>query len=302
MANALGTVAGALILQRALQLVFTKRPILRNIALNFRDLDTGAVEAKWNQPVYARILAIPAVQDFGAAAIDRADTDVPVTMTQFKQILQSFTPQQYSSTDRDLIDESAEPIAVAFANHMVDAVSANWTAANFPYATIKPGGWDYEHLNATRAALSGRGVPDGQRRFFSADLQVYQAFLQDTLIVAALNNPNNAGAIMSGKLPQVAGFGIDEYPDIPNVGNLVGFAGTPDSVVYAQRVPKNPNELMPGVQFPGNLAIITDPTTGLSVMVTQWIDPSTLLANTRIIWMYGTAVGNSNNGQRIVTG
>lgn len=302
MANTLGTLAGSLILQRALDLVYTVRPLLRTLALDLRDLDSGSSEAKFNQQIITRTRGVPAVNDFGTGAVDTADVDVPVTLSRFKEVHYAFTPVQYSSTDRDLIDEHAEPMAVALANHVVDAIAANWTAANFTSApTIKAAGWDYEHLTAVRQVLQERGVPMTQRRFYVGGASVYRSLLNDTLIVTALNNPNNANAIRDGRLPQVAGLGLDEYPALPAVGNLVAFSGTPDSVIYAQRVPRNPNELMPGTSFPGNIGVITNPTTGFSVMVTQWIDPSTLIANNRLIWMYGTAVGNANNGQRIVS-
>ena len=298
MANALGTLAGTLILQRALAMVFTKRPILRNITLNLRDLDTGSSEAKFNQVITTRVKGVPAVNNFGTGAVDTADIDVNTTLDQFKEVQYDFTVQQYSATDRDLIDEHAEPMAIAIANHLVDAVASLWTAANFPTNTVKAAGWDYNHLNAVRKVLTQRGVADGNR-FYSANSDVYEAMLNDTLIVAGLNNPNNANAIRDGMLPQVANFGISEYPELPTTGNLVAFAGSPDSTLLVARVPKNPNELMPGVNFPGNIGVVTEPVTGLSVMVTQYITPSTLTATNRMIFMYGKSVGRANNGQRI---
>jgi len=302
MPNVSGTLAGSLILQRALALVFTTRPVLRSMALDFRDLDSGSSESKWNQTVISRTRGIPAVNDFGTGAVDTADLDVPVTINRFKEVRYSFTPVQYSATDRDLIDEHAEPMAVALGNHIIDAVAANWTAANFTRpATVKAAGWDYEHLTSVRQTLIEAGVPEGFQKFYVGNASVYRAFLNDTLIVAGLNNPANGLAIQNGRLPVVAGFGIQEYPSLPAAGNLVGFAGTPDSVVYASRVPKSPEEVLPGAKFPGLLSVITEPRTGFSVMVNQWIDAETLNANTRLVWMYGTAVGNANNGQRIVS-
>src|SRR5215831_13504770 len=50
-ANVLGTLQGELILRRALELAFTKRPLLKSISMNFRDVDTGAVVANFNQVV-----------------------------------------------------------------------------------------------------------------------------------------------------------------------------------------------------------------------------------------------------------
>lgn len=300
--NALGTLSASIIVRRALELVFTKRPILNNVSLGFQDLDTGSLEAKFNQQVITRTFGVPPVNDFGTGAQDRADVDVPVTLNKFKEIHHVFTPQEYSGTNRNLLDESAEPIAVAFANHMVDAIAALWTAANFPTNTVVGAGWSYTNtLLELRAALVGRGVPMGGRWFNVNNTNVTKSLLADPLVVAALNNPNNGGAIASGRLPMTAGLALDEYPALPVAGNLIGFAGAPDSCVYAARVPTNPESLASNLKYPGNLEIVTEPRTGLSVMLNEWIAADTMRVNIRLIWMYGVAKGNGNNGQRLTT-
>lgn len=299
MANALGTLAGALILQEALSLVFTKRPLLRQISYGFMD-PNGQTTAKFNQTVNTRIKTVATVNNFGTGATDRADTDVPVTLSAFKEIHHAFTPQETSATDRDLVVESAEPIAVALANHMVDAIAALWIAANFTNSSTVASGWTYTNtLLVLRKALNGRGVPD-MGRFFVFNADVGAALLADSLIVAALNNPANGEAIRTGKLPEVAGMGLDEYPSLPTTGNMVGFAGTPDSTVYASRAPVNPEELLPNAQFPGVIGYVTEPKTGLTVMVNQWIGTD-LKVNNRIVWMYGVAKGQVTNGQILKT-
>jgi len=311
--NVLGTLATATIVQEALALVFAKRPILNSVSLGFTDRN-GSPIAQFGQQVITRTFGIPSVVDFGSAASARADVDVPVTLNQFKQLRYEFTPQQYSGTNRDLIAESAEPMAVALANFMVDAIGALWTIGNFPARTgadavangatstktAVASGWDYSHLVDVRSTINKAGVPQF-RRFYVGNSDVYGSLLNDPRIVAALYNPQNMDAIKTGKLPNVAGFDIDEYPNLPTTGNLVGFAGTPDSTVYAQRVPRDPREVLKGAPFPGNIGIVSEPRTGLSVMVTEHINVDTLVAVTRLIWMYGVAPGNPNNGQLIVT-
>lgn len=311
-ANALGELAGDLILRTALELVFTKRPMLRNISTGFRDLDSQAVTANFNQKVVTRVRTVATVNNFGSGAVDTAFTDISVTLSLFKEVHYAFTPQQYSATARDLVEETAEPLAVAIANNIVDTVAALWTPANYPGGTalFQPGagpaptptivgaGWSYTNtLIPIRNVMSKRGVPDWGW-FFACNSDVYGSLLTDALVVAALNNPDNQHAIMQGRLPKVANMGIEEYPSLPNNGvNVIGFAGSPDSVVYAARVPKDPREVLPNAPFPGNLGVITEPKTGFSVMVTQWIDPATLICNNRLVWMAGFAVGNPNNGQ-----
>lgn len=312
--QSLGTLATATIVQEALALVFAKRPILNNISLGFTDRN-GSPVAQFNQAVITRTFAVPAVGNAGDAATDRSDADVSVTLNQFKQIRYDFTPQQYSGTNRDLVREAAEPMAVALANHMVDAVAALWTPANFvartgadavangatDTKTIKAAGWDYVHLTDVRKTLNKAGVPESGR-FYVGNSDVYASMLTDLRIVGFLNNQANQMAISTGKLPNVTGFALDEYPNLPaNAANLVGFAGTSNSSVYAARVPRDPREVIPGLPIPGNVGVVTEPRTGLSVMVVEYVDLSTLNITTKLLWMYGVAKGNVNNGQLIVT-
>lgn len=300
MSNTLGTLNATLVTQRALELVFTKRPLLNMVSLNTRDLG-GNQTALYNQQVTSRILSIPAVNTFNSGADNASYTDVSVTMSNFKEVHLAFTPAEYNATSRNLLDEAAEPCAVAIANHLADAVAAIWTTTNFTNITTVASGWSYSNtLLPVRNALAGRGVPESGW-FFAMNSAVYGALLGDTTVVAALNNPSNADAIKTGKLPQVAGLMPIEYPAIPNTGNMVGFAGTKDTVVLASRVPANPADIMPGVPYPGTFEVVTDPGTGFSVVLNKYIGQSDLSANYRILVMYGVAKGAATNGQVLRT-
>lgn len=302
MANSLGTLSGSVILTRALELVFTKRPILRNISLGLRDLDSGVADsAKLNQSVITRIKSLLTVANFGTGAGDITTTDIPVTLTAEKEIHVKFTRQELNSTDRNLIDEAAEPIAATLANYFVDTVAALWIAGNFANSTTVASGWNYTNtLLPLRAALNGRGVSE-QGRFLAHAVGVSTGLLSDSLVVSALNNPSNGDAIRTGRLPEVAGFGLAEYPSLPNTGNMVAFAGTPDTTILAVRPHRSPDGVIPGVNFPGNFGYITEPVSGLTVAVSQWVDAATLDVNSRISWLQGAAVGNANNGQILKT-
>jgi hypothetical protein len=314
--NAFGTLATATIVQEALALVFTMRPELNSFSLGFTDR-LGSPIAFYSQSVITRLLAIPSVQAFGSAASLAADTDVSVPLNNFVQLRYDFQPAEYSGTNRDLIRERAEPMAVAMANYMVDTIAGNWTPANYPARTgadavangatvniSKQGaGWDYTFLVNQGAILDKAGVPQG-KRFAVVNADVYASLLNDQRIVAALYNQANAEAIKTGKLPDVCGFGLAKYPAMPaNGANLVGACGTPDNVAYAQRVPRDPREV-PGfesVPIPGRIGIVTEPRTGLSVMVVEYVALPSLTITTMLIWMYGSAVGNPNNLQLLAS-
>lgn len=318
MANSLGTLAATQILvMEALQLVYARRPLLRMISLGFTDINTGAAsQCKLGQAVVSRLFTVPTVTAFSATPQDRTDTDVSVTLSAHDMAYHQFTVAQYAATNRDLIRESVEPLTVAIANAIVDDVAAIWTPANFPTRTgadavangatatktIKASGWDYGHLKDVRKQLNKAGVPTP--RFYVGNSDVYGELLTDLRIVAYLNNQANGEAIKTGRLPDVAGFALDEYPNLPaNSANLVAVAGSPDSTIYVARPMRDPRE-MPGfadVPFPGVMTTVTEPKTGLTLNMEMWIDPGLLTPNIRLHWLHGEAKGNPNNLQLIVT-
>ena len=287
--NTNGTLVGALVLQEALALVTTVRPVLKNISLGLRDLDGRVSTAKKGQAIYTRVHGLPTVNDFGTGASNKVSTEYSVTMDLFKEVHHEFTPAEYMATDRELVKEAALPMATAIANFIIDSVAAKWIAANFSNSTTVASGWSYSNtLVALRTALTSRGV--NSDRFAVFNSTVYGALLGDTTVVSALNNPANGNAIATGKLPA-----------LPTTGNMVGFAGSKDSTIFAMRAPMDPREALPGADFPGIIDYIQDPISGMQVMVNQWIDPATLKANTRLVFLGGVAVGPGTNGQILKT-
>lgn len=313
MANALGTLASALVIQRSLEMVFIKYPMLKALSLDLSD-----AQVDFNQAVTSRYQTIATVNDFGTGATDRADTSVSVTVNAFKEVHHSFTPQEYSGTKRNLVDESASPIAEAIGTHILSAVAGNttgavaglWTNGNFAGAELVIGGASaaagaitYAGIVSARTALNAAGVPKSGR-FMALNGTLYGSALTDSTIIEIQKNQNAGSTITDGVLPNVAGFTIYEWPNLPLTGASVastkgGFCGVPQSTVFAGRVPKDPSAVLPGASFPGNIGIVTDEGSGLSVMVNEWIDPSTLKANVRCVFMYGVAVGHATCGRVI---
>src|SRR5690606_15548458 len=133
------------------------------------------------------------------------------------------------------------PMAISLAKAIVDNIASLVSRANFgltvngqaPSVTVASD-WGYANtLLPLMGALDERGVPDYGTRYFLARGSVNMSLLDDPLIVAALNNPNNRDAIATGKLPDVAGLRYGKYVGMPNTdGNLLGFAGTPDALLY----------------------------------------------------------------------
>ena len=302
MANTLGSLNGALILQEALSLTFTKRPLLKMISKGFTELDGSVQNALLGQSVTSRIKTVQTVNAFGTGAGNIVDTDVNVSLSAMKEIHVAITPAQYNATNRDIIAEAAEPIAVALGNHIVDSVADLWTVGTYGAGiSAAAAAWTYAGLVLPiRNAMANAGISEANR-FCVLNSAAYGALLADKDIVAALNNPMNLNAIAEGRLPKIAGIQFDEYAALSanatgaTTDKRIGFAGNPESTVFVARAPKAPSEVG-AASFPGTIDFVQDPTTGFRVMVNQWVDPSTLVYNNRLVWLQGFAVGNATQG------
>jgi hypothetical protein len=295
MSNSLGTLNSALILQTALSLVFTKRPLLQAIS---KDLEP--MGAKQGQTVLTRLKSVPSVVNDTEELPSFTTTDVPVTLSYSKRVGATFTSAQLNSTSRNLIEELAEPIAIAMANSIVDSVGALWTSSNFANETVDNAP-SYATLVNLRKAFIDRGIHGN--RYLSVNPATYAAFLEDPLIT----RPNRYMAqgtdiIQTSEIAGVAGFSnIFEYPAITTANHMTGFACTPEAVVLASRAPQDPREAFGGnIPFPGNFEVLSDPLTGFSAAAVEFINPLTLDVTVYLKWIYGVAVGNSAAGQRLV--
>lgn len=270
------------------------------ISTNLTDAGDGR-QAKLGQVINTRLKTIPTVSNFSSTPDNYVATDVPVTLSQHKQLYHQFVPSEFNGTDRDLIEEVAPGMAVAIANNLADAVAALWLIATYTNATTVASGWTYANtVLPIRAALNTRGIAE-IGRFLMVNSTVAQALLADPLIVGNQNNPAQGGAIASGQLPGTAGLSIFEFPALPATGTMVGFAGHPDTCALAVRAPSNPGDLIPGAPNNMDFEIITEPKHGLSIASSQWVDPATQSANWRLNFMYGVAAGNAPAGQILKT-
>lgn len=304
MANSLGTLATGLILTEALSQAIKLRPALSKVTTDYSDQP-----AKLNDVVRTRIIGAPTVNDFGTAAADRTDTDASVTLSAFKEVRHKFTAAEISATSRNLIQESAAPIAEAIADYFMDLLGALWASTTFTNSTtIATASFAYTTLTGINAALSAdsRAVPK-KGRFGVVNADVYRYLLEDALC----NRTAKSGGddpIATGRLSGIAGFEeIYEFPGLPSTNNTNGFFGQMSSTALVVRPPTDPRTLLPGVPVNANMGVISiaDPNDpgkpGLSVMAVEVIDPSQLTAEVIVSWMAGAAVTRAGFGQRTKT-
>jgi len=99
-------------------------------------------------------------------------------------------------------------------------------------------------------------------------------------------------------LPNVHGFKVDEYIELPDNGeSLAGFAAVPEALVLATRIPDDPGE--------GNavcdIHTVTDEDSGIGIQVREWYNADQGKFKRTYTLMYGVAVGHKDTLQRIVS-
>ncbi len=297
-ANSLGSLSGDLITQRALDLLKLSFPALTAISSNFSDSP-----GRFGQTVSTRLRSIPGVSNYvpgtGYTTQNAVTNDVDVVIDQHKGVPITFNANELASTQRDLFGEQAEGAHHALGKAMVDALFGLITVANFGNETISAL-VDFNRSKATSmaGALTNRGVPDAGR-FLLLNGEYFAKLQDDSSIVsyAAFQRPE---LITEYMLPRISGFQPHLAQTLPTAETLVGFGGTPDSLAIATRVPSDYTSVMPAANN-GSVSVVTNPDTGISVQLVQYVDHVKAEATWRIAIMFGVAKGNVVAGQRLVS-
>jgi hypothetical protein len=302
MPNSLGTLSSSLVTLRMFEFLrFQFGPIFRAVSRDF-----SADAAKLNQQIISRVASVPTVADYSTAdgyvSTDATTTDVPVTINRHRHVTMEFNINELTSTDRNLVDEQVGPAAYAIGLDLVTSLMALITPANFANFTVETvANTQRSTLGKLRKALNLRGVsPMGRLSVFNSD--AFEKLTDDQRIVSADFNAGNGQVNRAiGFLSNVGGFeNVFEWPQLPTANSLTGFAGTADALLVAARVPRDPAALVPGLTMAGEVDVVTDPETGLSVQVRRWYDMQKGKLFFSIVLMYGVAVGVAANGQRVV--
>ena len=310
-ANTLGTLAGILVVQRSLDLLKYSFPELSAVSTDF-----SAEPANFNQQITTRLRTVPGVVSYDPVAgyADSAvnDSDVNVTINAHRAVQIVYTANDLASTKRLLFPEQEEGMHFALGLDLVTALLANITAANFPgqpgggvgtLALAVPGKttatldqFARPTVIAMKAALNQRGAMGGKRTLLLDEL--YHSSLEaDTTIVGNLINRDSGDAIANSRLPRIAQFDPYEAPYLPSANNLHGFGFRADALALAARLPNDYSTVFPGVTGGGVVQTVTNPDTGMSVMVVMFLDHKLGQTRFRVALMYGTAVGNPLAGQ-----
>lgn len=307
-ANTLGTLAGEIVTQRTLELLAIELPLLSRLGTDFSDQG-----ANFNQTVIAHIATVPTSSPYhpvnGYATEATVTIDVPVLIDEHQSVQVAFNANELASTSRKLFDELAPAMAHRVGLDLISKAYGIITAANFP-AVAAPGivsptvealiDFDRETVIEMGGALSDRGVPTMGRTLLLNGSYHDKLFSDQT--VALLAATQRADLITGSKMIDLHDFGIVRASNLPAANNLVGFGFSKSALVLSTRVPNDYASLVPEAIGGGTVRIITEPQTGLSVMLVHYVDHQLGLAARRFAYMYGAAKGQVLAGQRLVSG
>lgn len=301
-ANSLGGVVGNLIVQRSLDLLKTEFPLLSRISTDFSDQN-----AAYGQSIVTRIITPPAATDYststGYAASAATTTDVSVVLNVHKGVTVEFNVNELAGTRRMLFDEQREGMHFSLGEALVAALYGLITSGNYSNATTKAKNSFGRGTLTTMAKnlnASPRKAPKaGRTLLLNGD---YFEVLQNDGTLVQLAATQDRSLIQEYALPRIAGFQPFEAIDLPTTGNLCGFGLSPDAMALVTRLPNDYTSIFPGVTGGGLVSTVTNPDTGVSVMLVQYIDHVLGKASMRLALMYGVAVGRATSGERLISG
>lgn len=297
--NALGTLATSMVAQRSLELVFSKRPMLRGVVTDFSD-----ELANLNDTITTRYPgALPTVKALNSTPSETDDTDAPVVLDQLVEAKYTYTAAEVASTSRDLVVEHAEALAVSMGNAIADSLAALITEVNFGATsatqTVKAAAAvDFSTLASINRAMNDADLPDTYR-FGWVNTDVAESLENDSLLTSYLDRSPSPSAYAHWR--GVRGFSdVWEFPALPaNTINLIGFFALRSALIVSARLPQNPESMRPGL-YRGKIVPIVDPVTGLSLLLDQYGDTNWNVIS-RVVSLYGVAVGNPAAGHTLVS-
>jgi hypothetical protein len=311
-ADDLGTLSGALVLQRSLPLFKYQFPVLGALYTDF-----SATPGVFNQTTNTRIVTVPSVQKFDETndtdgrplgwntVIPAQTTDAPVTLDEYVGVPIIFSAQTLASTIRRLFDEIGPAAVYAIAKYYVAKMAALITPANYnAYAVVKTGvpdayvsyassqkNFSMDAIDDLEAILDANEIPASERGV-PLNAKYYGQLRRDPrlgLFFAAAREP---GIIEQGQLPgRLDGFEPFRAPWLPTPNNLVGFAFNKAAIILKQRLPTDFTTAL-NTAVPGSVTTIVDPDSGLSCLLVQYINLQRGYAEWRVETLLGAAVGD----------
>lgn len=295
-ANSIGTLSGDLVVQQSLDNLLYQFPMLSRVVTDF----SGAGAMK-GQTIVTRVRGQRAVQTYseetGYAAGNASHTDVEVTIDTHVYDQVAFNANELASTRRKLFEEEEEGMHYSIGLALTDALYALITTGNYTNTPVTKGLVEYgrDTIVDMKTTLHTAKVYGGTRTLL-LNSSYYGATEKDTTVINNQSNPAAAQVFAQSKLPKIAEFDPFEAGNLPTTGNLVGFGFRQDAMLLATRVPSDYTTALPGVPSTGLVQVVTQPETGLSVLVTKYVDHDLGTAKMRVAIIYGVAKARATAG------
>jgi len=293
MPNSIGTTNANVIAQRALEILVADYSFLKNSVSDF-----SSEAAKYGASIYTHRISATTAQDYsqanGYVATATTQTDVQITLNKFKHVTYSVDDQERTSSNINLIERFAGAAAHALGLQMVGDLLALVTSSTFTSAlTVASSAFSYRSVVSAGITLNNNNAPVNGR-YAVLNPSFYGALLNDTTVVA---NPQITGDLVrTAGIGNVAGFNISAYSAIPsNSITLGGFFAQQEALLIAARVPEVPT----GVPIPGEISVVTEPRTGLSVQVREAYSVQTGQLSRTYALIYGVKAGEPASLVRI---
>jgi hypothetical protein len=293
MANSIGTTNANVIAQRALEILVANYDFLKSSVTDF-----SSEAAKYNASIYTHRISATTAQDYsqanGYVASATTQTDVQITLNKFKHVSYAVDDQERTSSNINLIERFAGAAAHALGLQMVGDLLALVTSSSFTSAlTQSSATFSYASVVSAGITLNNANVPQHDRYAVLAP-SFYGRLLNDSTIVA--NAQITGEQARTAGIGSVAGFNINMYSAVPsNSITLGGFFAQREALLIAARVPEVPT----GVPIPGDISVVTEPRTGLSVQVRENYDVVKGLLQRTYALIYGVKAGETSSLVRI---
>ena len=318
-----GTLSGLLlVLQRNLGFLKNRLIGVDQITTDFRNEPCG-----YNQWARTRYFTVPTVYDYTAPTFTSTTpsstetaksaagvVDVDVLINKNKRVWVPIDTAVLSGTVRNLFQEQKAPGIYALAEQMNSDLITNIISGN-----LNAGGTTvtFTTVAATLALADAKDVQTwvpavglkadiakmgDMGRYMFLHSSYWRAMQSDKNFaqLQAIANASKGQNPLAGDLDSPFGFDFHQSQLMKDnadytAATTLGFCGTRESLILVGRVPQDYTQ---AIEAPATatIQIITEPETGLSIMVSQFVNNSLETANLRLAIMYGTGIGLKTSG------
>lgn len=248
-------------------------------------------------------------------------TDKSVTLNMFKATEVEFPVSTLASTMRNLFAEQlgAQTYSLAEAINqyvMTTMFAATWSGVKTSYVKSLAN-WNLSGMVGIKNAMTISKIPD-VGRFLLMHSFYHDKLLEDSNMLTAkailsLVNKDQS-AFESGELPVLFGVKplesqlasatsagvLTTWQDDTNLGttNIVGMAGNMSSMLFVSRPPQDYTSTLTALGIPttASIRLVTEPDSGLTVMVFSYADNGKMSISQRVCVMWGAAQGDPRQG------